>query len=67
MAKALIVFATRTGATEKIANLIAEGIRISGHEAEIVKVTDIKKEDDLKGYDAVVLGSPTYTARWSRG
>jgi flavorubredoxin len=60
MAKALIVFATRTGATEKIANLIAEGIRISGHEAEVVKVTDVKKEDQLNGYDAVILGSPTY-------
>ncbi len=60
MAKALIVYATRTGETEKIANLIAEGIRFSGHEAETKKVTDVKKEDDLKGFDAVVLGSPTY-------
>ena len=60
MAKALIVYATRTGETEKIANLIAEGIRFSGHQAETKKVTEIKKEDDLKGFDAVVLGSPTY-------
>jgi len=60
MGKALIVYATRTGDTEKIANLIAEGIRFSGHEAEIKKVTDVKKEDDLKGFDAVVFGSPTY-------
>jgi flavorubredoxin len=60
MAKALIVYATRTGETEKIANLIAEGIRFSGHEAEVKKVTDVKKEDDLKGFDAVILGSPTY-------
>ena len=60
MAKALIVYATRTGETEKIGNLIAEGIRFSGHEADVVKMTDIKKEDALKGYDAVVFGSPTY-------
>ena len=60
MAKALIVYATRTGETEKIANLIAEGIRFSGHQAETKRVTEIKKEDDLKGFDAVVLGSPTY-------
>jgi len=60
MAKALIVYATRTGETENIANLIAEGIRFSGHEAEVKKVTDIKKEEDLKGFDALVLGSPTY-------
>lgn len=60
MAKALIVYATRTGETEKIANLISEGIRFSGHEAEIKKITDVKKEDDLKGFDAVIFGSPTY-------
>jgi flavorubredoxin len=67
MAKALIVYATRTGETEKIANLIAEGIRFSGHEAEVKKVTDIKKEDDLKGFDAVVLGSPTYHGEMVQG
>ncbi len=60
MAKALIVYATRTGETEQIGNLIAEGIRFSGHEAQVVKITDIKKEDDLNGCDALVLGSPTY-------
>ena len=67
MAKALIVYATRTGDTEKIANLIAEGIRFSGHEAEIKKVTDVKKEDDLNGFDAVVLGSPTYHGEMVQG
>ena len=60
MAKALIVYASRTGETEKIANLIAEGVRFSGHEADVRKVTDVKKEDDLKGFEAVVFGSPTY-------
>jgi flavorubredoxin len=61
------VYATRTGDTEKIANLIAEGIRFSGHEAEVKKVTDVKKEDDLKGFDAVVLGSPTYHGEMVQG
>jgi flavorubredoxin len=67
MAKALIVYATRTGETEKIADLIAEGIRFSGHEAEVRKVTDVKKEDDLKGFDAVVFGSPTYHGEMVQG
>jgi len=67
MAKVLIVYASRTGETEKIGNLIAEGIRMSGHEAEVVKVTDIKKEADLNGYDAVVLGSPTYHGEMVKG
>ena len=60
MAKALIVCATRTGETIKIGELIAEGIRFSGHEANVVKVNEIKKETDLHGYDALVFGSATY-------
>ena len=67
MAKALIVYATRTGETEKIGNLIAEGIRFSGHEANVVKLTDINKEEDLNGYDAVVFGSPTYHGEMVKG
>ena len=67
MAKTLIVYATRTGETEKIGNIIAEGIRFSGHEADVVKITEIKKEEDLKGYDAVVFGSPTYHGEMVQG
>ena len=60
MAKALIVYASRTGATQKIADLIAEGIRISGSEASVVNVTGVKKVEDLEGYDAYLFGSATY-------
>ncbi len=60
MGKVLIVFATRTEETGGIANLIAEGIRISGHECVVKKSPEIKKETDLTGYDAYVFGSPTY-------
>ena len=60
MPKALIVYATRTGETQKIADLIAEGIRFSGHEAEVVDVKTIKNEADLEGFDAYAFGSSTY-------
>ena len=60
MAKALIVFSTRTGETKGIAELIAEGIRMQGHDANVVNVTGIKKESDFDGYDAYVFGSATY-------
>ena len=60
MGKTLIVYATRTGETEQIGNLIAEGIRMSGHEASVVSTKEIKTEDNLQGYDAYVFGSPTY-------
>jgi len=67
MAKALIVYASRAGSTKKIGELIAEGIRISGNEASVVKVNEIKKETDLDGYDAVVLGSATYHGAMMQG
>ena len=60
MAKALIVFASRSGETQQIGELIAEGIRFSGHEAEVVDVKTIQKETDLEGYEAYVFGSATY-------
>jgi flavorubredoxin len=60
MAKVLVVCATRTGETLKIGELIADGIRLSGHEANVMKVNAIKKETDLQGYDGLVFGSATY-------
>ncbi len=60
MSRALIVYASRTGDSEKIADLIGEGIRIAGKEARVVNVNQIKKESDLEGYDAFVFGSATY-------
>jgi flavorubredoxin len=60
MSKALVVYATRTGETRKIAELIAEGIRFSAHEAEVVDAKNIKSEADLEGFDAYVFGSSTY-------
>lgn len=60
MPRALIVYATRAGQTQSIADLIAEGIRFTGSEAKVINATEIKKEEDLDGYDAYVFGSATY-------
>jgi len=60
MKKVLIAYDSRTGKTEKMAESIAEGIRMAGHEAELKKITQVKNEAELQGYDAYVLGSPTY-------
>jgi len=60
MAKALIVCATRTGETRQIGELIAEGLRIAGAEADVKDVKFIKQQSDFEGYDALVLGSATY-------
>ena len=60
MKKVLIAYDSRTGKTEKMAASIAEGIRMAGQEAEIKKITQIKSEAELHGYDAYIFGSPTY-------
>ena len=60
MGKILIVFATRSDETKGIANLIGEGIRMAGHEADVKKINEIKNEEDLNGYDGYVFGSATY-------
>ena len=67
MGKALVIYATRKGSTKKIAELIAEGIRINGDEAEVKNVTEVKKEEDLAGYDGYVLGSATYHGEMMQG
>ncbi|MGW8193743.1 MAG: flavodoxin domain-containing protein [Desulforhopalus sp.] len=60
MAKALIVYSSRTGETRKIAEVIAEGLRISAVEVSLKDVTEIKRETELDGFDIYVFGSSTY-------
>ncbi len=61
MARALIVYATRTNQTKNIADMIAEGLRGAGVEAGIMPLAEFDKQNpDLGEYDALVLGSPTY-------
>lgn len=60
MAKALIVYATRTGDTQAIAELVAEGLRFSLVDVTLKEVTAIKRETDLDGYDIYAFGSSTY-------
>jgi len=59
MAKALIVYYSRSGNTRKMAETIAEGIKKEEVAAEVRDVKDVTP-DDLKAFDAIVVGSPTY-------
>ena len=60
MKKVLVAFLSRTGKTEKMAEYIAEGIRFTGNMADLIKISEIKNEKALEGYDAYVFGCPTY-------
>lgn len=60
MAKVLVVYVSRTGNTQSMANHIAEGIRSAGVEVKVAEISAIRNEADLAGYDGYVFGSPTY-------
>src|SRR5512136_1961664 len=60
MKKILVAYDSRTGKTETMAEYVAEGIRISGHQADLKRITAIKTEKELQGYDGYIFGSPTY-------
>ncbi len=59
MAKVLITYYSRTGNTEKMAKLIAEGVEAGGVEAVTKRVQDTIV-DELAEYDGIIAGSPTY-------
>ena len=67
MAKALVVYSTRTGDTKKIGELIAEGLRFSMIDVTLKDAKEIKKEKDLDGYDVYLFGSSTYHGEMMNG
>ncbi len=59
MAKAIVVYYSRSGNTKEMAKIIAQAMNDAGVHTGC-KPVDAVKADDLPGYDAVVLGSPCY-------
>lgn len=60
MKKVLIAYYSRTGNTKAMAEYMAEGVRIIGHEAKVKDIDEIKDAKGLIGYDAYIFGCPTY-------
>jgi flavorubredoxin len=60
MPKALVVYASKTGETAEIGNMIASGIKDSGCMAETLPAESITTNEQLDGYDAYALGSSVY-------
>jgi flavodoxin I len=58
MKKLLVLFYSRTGNTEKMANAVAEGAKSVG--GVQVTLSFHVEPQDLGGYDAVIVGAPTY-------
>jgi len=59
VAKILIVYHSRTGNTQAMAELVAEGARAAGGQVTVKPVAEAKN-DDLLAADGIILGSPTY-------
>jgi len=59
MPKVLIIYYSRSGNTEAMAKLVAEGVQSEGIEVECKKVADTKL-DELLSADGIIIGSPTY-------
>jgi len=58
MKKVLVLYYSRTGNTEKMANAVSEGAQISGSvEVELNFHVDT---ESLNAYDAILVGTPTY-------
>ncbi len=60
MSKILIAYVSRAGTTQKMAEYLAEGFRITGHEVAVAKTSQLKDEKDFAGYDGFLFGCPTY-------
>jgi flavorubredoxin len=43
-----------------MADYLAEGIRMGGAEATAAKISTLKSENDIAGYDGYLFGCPTY-------
>ncbi|MFH1741606.1 MAG: flavodoxin domain-containing protein [bacterium] len=59
MPKVLITYFSHSGTTEKLARLIAEGVRDGGIEV-IVKPVSQTETSELLQYDGIIVGSPAY-------
>jgi flavorubredoxin len=57
MQKILILYYSRTGNTEKMANAVAEGAKDDDVEIEINFHVDV---ETLSSFDAIIVGAPTY-------
>jgi flavodoxin len=60
MKKVLVAYYSVGGTTKQMAEIIAEGVRIAGLEADAVNVVGIKTKGAVLGYDGYIFGCPTY-------
>jgi NAD(P)H dehydrogenase (quinone) len=62
MPSVIVVFYSRTGNTQKMAELVAEGVRESGCEMTVRRISEVETvaPEDLLPHEGIIVGSPTY-------
>jgi len=65
--KVLIAYGTLTGQTEKVALLLAAGMRAAGLAEVVVKKVDQTSPEDFRAADVWMIGSPTHYGGATRG
>jgi menaquinone-dependent protoporphyrinogen oxidase len=61
--RVLVIVASKHGSTAEIASALGEGLAGRGITTVVNEVADVS---DIKGYDAVLLGSAVYAGRWMK-
>lgn len=64
MARALIVYASHYGQTEKIARRIQRTLEGNGHDVQLESVARLPRELDVAGFDAVLVGGPVHAQHY---
>ena len=59
MAKAIVIYYSRSGNTKEMAEIIAEAMNENTLKTKCLSVDKVEAQD-LLAYDAIVVGSPTY-------
>lgn len=59
MSKGIVIYYSRSGNTKDMAEIIADAMNETGLQTDCKSIESVSS-DDLPGYDAIVIGSPTY-------
>lgn len=61
--KVLVTYASKYGATQEIAEKIADVLRLAGLQVDIFPVNGVR---GMSAYQAVILGSGVYIGKWNK-
>jgi menaquinone-dependent protoporphyrinogen oxidase len=64
MSRVLVVYATKHGSTEQVAQAVAAAVRATGADVRLAPAASSR--GPLADTDLVVLGAPLYSGRWHR-